>query len=185
MILDNIRSTYNVGAILRSAEGFGVTEVIFSGYTPFPGERPGVLPHVAEKLKNQIKKTALGAEEMVKCSYCPDIQQFLASVSGKNTQNSVKNAQANPQNTFPEAPIIALENNISDNRVMQLSNVRPALNGAKRAYLIAGEEVHGVDPALYPYISIFAEIPMRGRKESFNVSVATAIALYELTRNQA
>ena len=34
LVLDNIRSCYNVGAILRTAEGFGVEKVILSGYTP-------------------------------------------------------------------------------------------------------------------------------------------------------
>ena len=164
LILDNIRSTYNVGAILRTCDGLGVKEVIFSGYTPFPGERPGVLPHIAEKLKSQIGKTALGAENTIKCTFCPDIKEFLAEKQASGT------------------PIIALENNISDSRLVRLSEVRQALNGAKRAYLIAGEEVSGINPELYPYISIFAEIPMRGAKESFNVSVATAIALYELTK---
>src|SRR5690606_3489956 len=36
LILHNIRSTHNVGAIFRSAEGFGVKEIILSGYTPYP-----------------------------------------------------------------------------------------------------------------------------------------------------
>ncbi len=164
LILDNIRSVYNVGAILRSAEGFGVKKVIFSGYTPFPGERPGVLPHVAEKLRSQIAKTALGAESMLDLAYCPDISEFLRT----KQQGKV--------------PIVALENNIQDSRLIRLSDLKGALNGAREAYLIAGEEVHGINPALYPYVSIFAEIPMRGQKESFNVSVATSIALYELNR---
>ncbi|MBR3323715.1 TrmH family RNA methyltransferase [Candidatus Saccharibacteria bacterium] len=164
LILDNIRSTYNVGAILRTCEGFGVTEVIFSGYTPFPGEKPGVLPHIAEKLEKQIGKTALGAEKMVKCTFCSDIKEFLAEKSASG------------------GTIIALENNILDSRLIRLSEVKQALNGIKRAYLIAGEEVSGIDSKLYPYISIFAEIPMQGQKESFNVSVATGIALYELAK---
>ena len=48
LVLDNIRSTYNVGAILRTAEGFGVRKVILSGYTPrFNDDK--VLPHLREK----------------------------------------------------------------------------------------------------------------------------------------
>lgn len=164
LILDNIRSVYNVGAILRSAEGFGVKKVIFSGYTPFPGVREGVLPHVAEKLTDQIAKTALGAEKMLNLEYCANIEEFLKRESAS------------------KAPIIALENNIKDKRLIRLSEVKAALNGAKRAYLIAGEEVKGINPALFSYIDTFAEIPMKGQKESFNVSVATSIALYELTK---
>jgi hypothetical protein len=36
LILDNLRSTYNVGAILRTAEAVGVSRVIAVGTTPYP-----------------------------------------------------------------------------------------------------------------------------------------------------
>lgn len=39
LLVHNIRSTYNVGAIMRTAEGFGVRQIIFSGYTPYPDLR--------------------------------------------------------------------------------------------------------------------------------------------------
>ena len=53
LILDNIRSLYNVGSIFRSADAFGVSEIICSGYTPTP-DHP------------ETKKTALGAELTIK-----------------------------------------------------------------------------------------------------------------------
>ncbi|MDO5480658.1 MAG: TrmH family RNA methyltransferase, partial [Candidatus Saccharibacteria bacterium] len=65
LILHNIRSCYNVGAILRTAEGFGVSSVILSGYTPRIHD-PKLLPHLREKLDKEIHKTALGAEDLVK-----------------------------------------------------------------------------------------------------------------------
>ena len=64
LVLDNIRSCYNVGAILRSAEGFGVKRAILSGYTPRVHDAT-LLPHLREKLDHEIHKTALGAEEML------------------------------------------------------------------------------------------------------------------------
>ena len=163
-ILHNIRSSYNVGAILRTAEGFGVKEVIFSGYTPYPGQKSGTLPHISEKITRQIAITALGAEKLLKCTYLDNISEFLQA------------------KITPEAPLIALENNIDNSKVIRLSDVKSALNGQKEAYLLLGEEVSGIDPALFPYVDVFAEIPMKGKKESFNVSVAAGIALYELTR---
>ena len=48
--------------------------------------------------------------------------------------------------------------------------------------MILGEEVNGIDKNLYQYIDEFIEIPMKGRKESFNVSVAAGMALWELMR---
>lgn len=48
--------------------------------------------------------------------------------------------------------------------------------------LVLGEEVHGVPPELLQQCDDTIEIPMHGQKESFNVSVAAAIALYELSQ---
>jgi 23S rRNA (guanosine2251-2'-O)-methyltransferase len=36
LIVHNVRSTHNVGSLLRSADGFGVSHVYFTGYTPYP-----------------------------------------------------------------------------------------------------------------------------------------------------
>ena len=72
MALHNIRSCYNVGAILRTCEGFGVLRVILSGYTPRVGDK-NLLPHLREKLDHEIHKTALGAEEMLDIYACDDI----------------------------------------------------------------------------------------------------------------
>jgi len=47
--------------------------------------------------------------------------------------------------------------------------------------LLIGEEVHGIEADLLAQCQDVLEIPMVGQKESFNVSVATGIALYALT----
>ncbi len=66
LIAHNIRSTHNVGSLFRTAEGFGVNKIILSGYSPYPKvQNDPRLPHIYEKLTDQIHKTALGAEEMV------------------------------------------------------------------------------------------------------------------------
>ena len=44
--------------------------------------------------------------------------------------------------------------------------------------LVLGEDVGGIDYSLYDIIDLFVEIPMRGQKESFNVSVAAGICMY-------
>ena len=77
---------------------------------------------------------------------------------------------------------MGLENNIEDSRLLPLNSaeLRSALE--TKVVLILGEEVKGIDYSLYDIIDYFAEIPMRGQKESFNVSVATGIALYELSK---
>ena len=70
VIAHNIRSTHNVGAIFRTAEGFGINKIILSGYTPYPTlQNDSRLPHISEKLTSQIHKTALGAENIVSFEY--------------------------------------------------------------------------------------------------------------------
>ena len=52
VILDNIRSTYNVGAIFRSADAAGVNRIYLCGITPTPPNP-------------KISKVALGAEDYI------------------------------------------------------------------------------------------------------------------------
>ncbi len=71
LILTDIRSHYNVGAMFRTADGAGVTKVYLCGYTPTPIDRFGrVVP--------EIHKTALGAEAVVPWEYVANIAELIA-----------------------------------------------------------------------------------------------------------
>ena len=154
LVLHNIRSTYNVGSIFRTAEGFGIEQIILSGYTPYPklSVNDPRLPHISDKLTSQIHKTALGAENIVPFNYIEDIVSWL--------------------NSQP-VPIIALEQSPT-------SIALPKFTPPDQFILLLGEEVHGITPELLALCDQAIEIPMFGQKESFNVSVATGIALYGL-----
>jgi len=155
IIAHNIRSTHNVGAIFRTCEGFGVKKIILSGYTPYPPIANDTrLPHIVTKLTEQIHKTALGAETMVSFEHqeTPNLSQLKAS----------------------GYKVIGLE---QDERSVQL----PVYNPPEKIALLLGEEVEGITTDLRTLCDDLIEIPMKGRKESFNVSVATGIALYALT----
>ena len=82
VIAHDIRSTHNVGSLLRTAEGLGVVHVYFTGYTPYPQLPVGDdrLPHLAAKLTKQISKTALGAETMVPWTHHDSIEQLVAEL---------------------------------------------------------------------------------------------------------
>ena len=58
VVLDDVRSMYNVGSVLRSCDAFRVREVLLCGITAAP-------PHP------EIHKTALGAEDSVAWRHCP------------------------------------------------------------------------------------------------------------------
>jgi len=155
VIAHNIRSTHNVGAIFRTAEGFGVNKIILSGYTPYPKiSNDSRLPHIAEKLHNQIHKTALDAEVIVPFEYHEILDLELFKNQGYRLVALEQDAKSIPLNEY-SAP--------------------------EKVALLIGEEVHGIEPALLSQCEDILEIPMKGKKESFNVSVATGIALYQLS----
>jgi 23S rRNA (guanosine2251-2'-O)-methyltransferase len=56
VVLENVRSAYNVGSVFRTADAFLLQAVYICGYTAHP-------PH------KEIKKTALGAEETMEWKY--------------------------------------------------------------------------------------------------------------------
>ncbi len=159
LVLDNIRSTYNVGAILRTAEGLGVSKVILSGYTPRVDDA-NLLPHLREKLNREIHKTALGAEKMLDIYASDDIISDLKSLKKEGWQ------------------VVGLENNIEKANLVKLNDKGLRSKLTDKVVLILGEEVNGINYSLYDIIDLFIEIPMRGKKESFNVSVAAGIAIY-------
>ena len=168
LVAHNIRSTHNVGAFFRTCDGLGVDKIIFSGYTPYPSlEDDTRLPHFADKLTRQIHKTALGAECTVDFERFDNLEDVI---SRAKQENSV---------------LIALEQypgSLSPESCLQKINTEYE---GRPVYLIVGNEVHGVADDLLANVDIVMEIPMKGTKESLNVSIATAIALYELTKQES
>ena len=67
ILLDNVRSMYNVGAFFRTADGAGIERLLLSGITARPPE-------------NAITKTALGAENRVPWSPVSDPMQTIHSL---------------------------------------------------------------------------------------------------------
>ena len=159
LVLDNIRSCYNVGAILRTAEGFGIERVVLSGYTPRVHD-VNLLPHLRVKLDKEIHKTALGAEDMLDIYSCGDIISELKNLKEQGWQ------------------IVGLENNIDKPNLVKLNSLEIRGKISDKVVLVLGEEVKGIDYSLHDIIDLFVEIPMKGQKESFNVSVAAGIAIY-------
>ena len=158
VIAHNIRSTHNVGSIFRTGEGFGVRKIILSGYTPYPVvPNDPRLPHISAKLTDQIHKTALGAEELVPFEYqeTPDLE----ALRSENYR------------------IVGLE---QDDRAIKLSEFK----SPDKIVLLLGEEVEGLTPELRAACDDLIEIPMNGKKESFNVSVAAGIALYQIAQTK-
>lgn len=154
VIAHNIRSAHNVGALFRTCDGFGIQRLILSGYTPYPTTKnDSRLPHIVEKLTKQIHKTALGAETTVAFDYMetPDFAKL------RNDGFTIVGLEQDARATFlPDYAVPA------------------------KVALLLGEEVDGITASLRDQCDDLIEIPMHGKKESFNVSVAAGIALYGL-----
>jgi 23S rRNA (guanosine2251-2'-O)-methyltransferase len=156
LIAHNIRSTHNVGSLLRTAEGLGISHVYLTGYTPYPllANDPR-LPHLSRKISSQIEKTALGAEKFLSLSVESDVNSVIAQLKAEGFS------------------IVALEQN---DKSVDLKDFKAP---AKMA-LVVGREVEGIEPEVLDLCDTVIEIPMRGLKESFNVVQAAAMALYSL-----
>ncbi|HWB39591.1 MAG TPA: RNA methyltransferase [Candidatus Saccharimonadales bacterium] len=153
LIAHNLRSTHNVGSLLRTADGLGVKKVYLTGYTPYPSrEDDDRLPHLAAKIDKQISKTALGAEASQAWNRVETIESAIAELRQSGFQ------------------IVALEQTPN-------SQPLPDFKPGPKVALVVGREVEGIEPEILDLCDVAVEIPMFGSKESFNVSVAAAIAL--------
>lgn len=156
VIAHDMRSTHNVGSLFRTAEGLGIEKIYLTGYTPHPRKNDDDrLPHIVEKLEKQLDKTALGATNMVDWEYKEDVRQVIDKLKSDSFE------------------IIALEQ--APNSV----NL-PDYDGPDRIALLLGTEVTGLPPEILQLATVTCEIPMFGKKESFNVVQAAAMALYKL-----
>jgi 23S rRNA (guanosine2251-2'-O)-methyltransferase len=154
VIVHDMRSTHNVGSLLRTCEGLGVKQVHFSGYTPYPLASDDTrLPHETAKLTKQIQKTALGAENLVPWSHAKDIAALIKEIKADGYQ------------------VIALE---QDEKAISLIDFSPP----DKLAILLGREVEGIAPDMLALCDQIIEIPMFGQKESFNVVQATAMALF-------
>lgn len=109
----------------------------------------------------KISKSALGAESLVPWE------------KHKSAMRLISNLRKN----YPGITIVALENNTE---AISLQKFKPKLPLA----LVLGEEVKGVNKALLKLCDKVVEIPMQGKKESLNVSVAFGIAAFALVGNK-
>ncbi len=154
--LHNIRSAHNVGAIMRTAEGLGVQKILFSGYTPYPKKtNDRRLPYVAQRANDQISKTALGAEKLA------DWQHFETPGEAFDLIQRSGFMLAGLENTTAS---------------LDIRSFKPP----EKIALLLGEETSGIPKELLVKCEVLLEIPMYGRKESYNVAAAAAIAVYQL-----
>ena len=148
VILHDIRSVHNVGAIFRTADAAGISKVYLTGYTPTPIDQFG-------RARSDLAKAALGAELTVAWEQAKTVTGVMTELKKQGFT------------------IIAVEQakNSVDYKKVKVP--------AKVAFLM-GNEVEGIAPIILKKCDVIAEIPMKGKKESLNVSVSFGIALFRM-----
>jgi tRNA G18 (ribose-2'-O)-methylase SpoU len=145
IVLDNIRSVFNVGSIFRSADGAGSVEKIY-------------LCGITSNIDNpKLEKTALGAIDMVPSEHYDSTREALEEIKERNI------------------PIYSIE-------LTEDAENFQSIKYPKELAIVFGHEKNGISEEILEFTDKRIMIPMRGKKESLNVSNCATTILYEITR---
>ena len=172
VVLDDVRSLYNVGSVFRSADAFRVEAVYLCGITATP-------PNA------EIHKTALGGEDSVDWRYFERTEDAVEELHRKGVfvysveqvEGSTKLQELNTQHSNPHH---SSSNNASLNPSSTPITQHPTPN--THYAIIMGNEVKGVKQSVVDMSDGCLEIPQFGTKHSLNVSVTTGIVIWEFAR---
>ncbi|OIO49928.1 MAG: hypothetical protein AUJ39_00065 [Parcubacteria group bacterium CG1_02_42_13] len=153
VVLHNIRSLYNVGSIFRTADAVAAEKIYLCGITPKPVDEFG-------KPRSQLIKVSLGAEKYVPWEKVESTSRLI----DKLKRDGYK--------------ILSVEQNKNSTQYYKLPKSY-ILNS--KFCLVLGSEVNGLSQSILKKSDKILEIPMFGKKESLNVSVAFGIVAYYLT----
>jgi len=152
IILHNIRSVENVGAMFRTADAAGINKIYLTGYTPTPLDRFG-------RKRKDLAKSALGAEEFVAWDNVQNITTLITRLRDEGYY------------------IIGIE---QDKKSIDYRKLESHKLLANKLVFIVGTETTGIPKNILKKCDVIAEIPMHGKKESLNVSVALGIVLFRV-----
>lgn len=109
-----------------------------------------------DRPQKEIAKTALGAEKTIFWTYEKDPEKDLKKLKKEGFE------------------IVAIE---QDEKAVDYKKFKPSKN---KIALVVGSEVEGLSLGLRKLCDSFVEIPMKGEKESLNVSVAFGVAAFRV-----
>lgn len=196
VVLDDVRSLYNVGSVFRCGDAFRIEAVYLCGITACP-------PNA------EIHKTALGGEDSVTWKYFEktedavqqlqndgyfvySIEQVEGSTKLQNLHESINlslknNFQNDNSVTGRVCESISLSmNNATDNANLAAKNACKSPsntpNAQPRYAVIFGNEVKGVKQTVVDICDGCLEIPQFGTKHSLNVSTTAGIVMWEFCK---
>ena len=146
VVLDNVRSEMNVGSIFRTADPFLIDRICLCGITP-------------QTPKDEIHKTALGAEDSVTWQY------YTTSI------DAIEQLKA-------AGYLICSIEQVHDS--VSLANF--TIETEQPMAIVLGNEVKGVSQQVVDLSDYCVEIPQEGTKHSLNISCCAAIVMWHLYR---
>lgn len=164
VILADVRSLYNVGAVMRACDGAGIFAVHACGITPYPpaGGDLRADPRrgpVAARAAREVRKVALSACDSVAVTHWPDAMAGIAAARADG------------------ATVVAVE------AVPDAIGYRDAAVLRSRPLaLVFGHEVDGLPADVLASCDAVVSVPMRGAGRSLNVAVACGVVCYEAMR---
>lgn len=144
VVLDNVRSLHNVGSFFRTSDAVMIEKLYLCGITGCPPRK-------------EIKKTALGADEVVPWEYVEDAVDIIEELKEKGVK------------------IVAVELAHSSVQYDKADYEFPVC-------IVFGHEVEGVSDEVMELVDASVHVPMLGRANSLNVSVCYGIVVYEVLK---
>ena len=157
VVLDDVRSMYNIGSVFRTADAFRVEAVYLCGITATP-------PHP------EIHKTALGGEDSVTWRYFPTA---LEAVEELHRQHHLVYAVEQCEGSTPLQDLSSI--------LPSHHHPSPTTHHPTTA-VIFGNEVKGVHQEVVDACDGCLEIPQFGTKHSMNVAVTAGIVIWEFAK---
>ena len=167
VVLDGVRSLYNVGSVFRTGDAFRIAGVVLCGITATP-------PNA------EIHKTALGAEDSVSWRHFEDTMEAVRWLREEGyTLLAVEQCEGSTmlQDFTPE--LYKPEKNNPEANNPEANNPEAMNPEAYKKYaVILGNEVKGVQQQVVDACDGCLEIPQFGTKHSMNVSVTAGIVIW-------
>lgn len=164
VVLDDVRSLYNVGSVFRSCDAFRVEAVYLCGITATP-------PNA------EIHKTALGGEDSVDWEYFKTTEEAVEKLKEKGYfVYSIEQVEGSTKLQYLSEAHQKIFRQPSEQEKQENSSL------PKGYAVIFGNEVKGVKQDVVDMSDGCLEIPQFGTKHSLNVSVTAGIVVWEFAK---
>jgi len=174
VVLDDVRSLYNVGSVFRCGDAFRIEAVYLCGITACP-------PNA------EIHKTALGGEDSVTWKYFEKTEDAVQQLQNDGYfVYSIEQVEGSTklQNLNESINISSDNNRQNDGLTTEQSreSISPTTYGHPHYAVIFGNEVKGVKQTVVDMCDGCLEIPQFGTKHSLNVSTTAGIVMWEFCK---